>query len=247
MNKGEKNVPVYAGERTDDLQFMGMKIIQSENAFRFGTDSVLLAGFAKPLKTDECIDLGAGSGALSILLNARTGCRVTAVEIDAEQCGRLERSLILNGRETEITVLNLDYIAEKKRLGAGKFSCAVCNPPYFKESSGALSKNPEATHDVSANIFEIAETAAYALKFGGKLFICFPAMALAELFAALEAAKLEPKRLRLVSVNTSSKPYLALVEAKKGAKRGLIAENTLVIHGNDGNYTDEVKQIYHER
>ena len=241
------NIPVYADERIDDLQFKGMKIIQSENAFRFGTDSVLLAGFSNPSKSEKCIDLGAGTGVLSILLNARTGCRMTCAEIDSEQCGRMERSVIMNGQQNEIEILNIDYIKEKKQLGAGKFDSAVCNPPYFKESGGIVSKNAEATHDISANIFEITQAAAYLLKFGGKLFICFPANALAELFAALEKAKTEPKRLRFVASNPDSRPYLALVEAKKGGKRGLIVEKTLVIHTENGNYTDEVKKIYHEQ
>ena len=32
------------GERIDDLQRGGLRIIQRENGFRFGTDAVLLAG-----------------------------------------------------------------------------------------------------------------------------------------------------------------------------------------------------------
>ena len=242
-----ENIPVYADERIDDLQFRGMKIIQSRNAFCFGTDSVLLAGFAKISKSENCIDLGAGSGVLSILLNARTGCRMTCVEIDAEQCDRMERSAVMNGQQNETEILNLDYIRDKKQLGAGKFDSAVCNPPYFRKSGGAVSKNAEATHDISADIFEITQAASYLLKYGGKLFICFPANALAELFAALEKAKIEPKKLRFAASNADSKPYLALVEGKKGGRRGLIVENTLVIYGSDGNYTDEVKRIYHEQ
>ena len=34
------------GERIDDLQRGGLRIIQRENGFRFGTDAVLLADFA---------------------------------------------------------------------------------------------------------------------------------------------------------------------------------------------------------
>ena len=53
--------------------------------------------------------------------------------------------------------------------------------------------------------------------------------------------------MRLAASNAVSKPYLAFVEAKKGGKRGLIVENTLVIYGEDGNYTEEVRKIYHEQ
>jgi len=51
-------VPLYEGERADDLQHDGFRIIQSSETFRFGTDSVLLADFAKPRPRDICVDLG---------------------------------------------------------------------------------------------------------------------------------------------------------------------------------------------
>ena len=133
-----KNIPVYADEHIDDLQFRGMKIIQSRKAFCFGTDSVLLAGFANPSKSENCIDLGAGTGVLSILLNARTGCRMICAEIDAEQCGRMERSIVLNGQEKEIKILNIDYIKEKKNNSAPENSTARSAIPRISEKAAAL-------------------------------------------------------------------------------------------------------------
>ena len=44
--------PLLPGERLDDLQCDGLKLIQRPDAFRFGTDSVLLADFAAPRKSD---------------------------------------------------------------------------------------------------------------------------------------------------------------------------------------------------
>ena len=239
-------------ERVDDLQFNGLRIIQSSDSFCFGTDSVLLAGFANPKRSDNCIDLGAGSGVLSILLNERTGCRMTAVEEDAAQCGRLERSVIMNGQTDElrfgrgIQVLHADYIRNTKELGLCAFDSAVCNPPYFRRDCGIISASGTATHELTADIGSVARAASALLKFGGKLFICFPSFRLSEAFLALNAAGMEPKRLRLVSVRAEKAPYLALIESKKGAKSGLIIEKPLIIHSENGEYTDEVKELYHE-
>lgn len=232
-------------ERLDDLQFKGLFLIQSGSAFRFGTDSVLLAGFARPKRTDSCIDLGAGSGVLTLLLAARTGCRMTAVERDAAQCSRLARSVRLNGLDS-IDVINADYIVDTRRLGLGAYDSAVCNPPYFSRECGCVPENGEATHELTADIVRIAAAASLLLKFGGKLFLCFPCSRLSEAFAALNSAGLEPKRLRLVSSKAEKPPYLALIEAKKGAGHGLNIECPLIIHAPSGEYTDEVKKIYHE-
>lgn len=76
------------GERIDDLQLNGLSLIQSAEAFRFGTDSVLLAHFAHVNAKEYCVDLGAGAGALSFLLHGRTGCRILGIEIDERQADR---------------------------------------------------------------------------------------------------------------------------------------------------------------
>ena len=44
----EYAVELKPGERLDDLQHSGLRLIQHPDAFRFGTDSVLLADFAAP-------------------------------------------------------------------------------------------------------------------------------------------------------------------------------------------------------
>ena len=48
MTERFRGVPVLPGERLDDLEINGFRLIQRPDAFRFGTDSVLLAHFAAP-------------------------------------------------------------------------------------------------------------------------------------------------------------------------------------------------------
>ncbi len=62
-----------ADETLEDLQRAGLKLIQKTSGFRFGQDSVFLASFAADLvmhkKHVQAADLGAGSGAVSVLLS----------------------------------------------------------------------------------------------------------------------------------------------------------------------------------
>ena len=246
---GRNDSFVRGDERVDDLQYKGLRLIQSPASFCFGTDSVLLLHFAcgglkNAPKKSRAVDLGAGSGVLSLLLNARLGLRVTAVELDAEQCGRLKRSLALNGLpDGEIEVVNADYLDGDALRGVA-FDCAVCNPPYFRRDQGRLSEKPAATHETAADIGSIARAAARLIRYGGKLFICFPAARLSEALTALSAAGLEPKQLRLVQTNAERKPYLALIRTNRGAKPGLTVERNLIITGPDGKYTEEVEKYY---
>ena len=46
------------GERLDELQRNGYKIIQDPKRFCFGMDAVLLSGFAKVKRDEQVLDLG---------------------------------------------------------------------------------------------------------------------------------------------------------------------------------------------
>ena len=107
------------GERTEDLQYKGLRIIQSEEGFRFGTDSVLLAGFVNVSSKERVADLGTGTGVIAILVQARTGAKLTGIEIQPMQCDMARRSAEMNGQG--IPVIEADMRTVHEILGRGSF------------------------------------------------------------------------------------------------------------------------------
>ena len=76
---------IKEGERIDELQRNGYRIIQKTNGFCFGMDAVLLSGFASVKPGEKVLDLGTGTGIIPILLEAKTeGSHFTGLEIQAE-------------------------------------------------------------------------------------------------------------------------------------------------------------------
>ena len=65
-------INLLPGERIDDLERNGYRIIQRSGTFCFGMDAVLLPDFAKAKENETVIDLGTGTGIIPILMAAKT-------------------------------------------------------------------------------------------------------------------------------------------------------------------------------
>ena len=116
------DVPIYSGERLDDLQLDGLKLIQRPDAFRFGTDSVLLADFAAPRRGEAAADLGCGTGAIALMMAGhQPRCEIDAVELQPDIADMAVRSVALNGLEARVRVHCADMREAWRTLGAGRF------------------------------------------------------------------------------------------------------------------------------
>ena len=90
-------IELKPGERLDDLQRNGYRIIQDPGRFCFGMDAVLLSGFAKVKPGERVVDLGTGTGIIPILLEAKTeGRHFTGLEIQETSADMAQRSVCLN-------------------------------------------------------------------------------------------------------------------------------------------------------
>ena len=75
-------IKLLEGERLDELQRNGYRIIQNPRTFCFGMDAVLLSGFARVKPGERALDLGTGTGIIPILLRGKTkGRDFTGLEI----------------------------------------------------------------------------------------------------------------------------------------------------------------------
>ncbi len=231
-------------ERLDDLELDNLMIIQDRNGYKFSTDSVLLANFAKAKPSDVCVDLCSGGGVVAILFSYKNKIKKSyAVEIQEKPAEMSKRSIEYN--KLNIEVINDDLKNLKEILGAETVDVITVNPPYNKVGeTSELDEIAISTHEIKTNLDEILKTSSTILKFGGKIYMVHRADRLVDIMSGMRKYKLEPKVLRIVYPKISKEPNLVLIEAKKGAKAGLKIMKPLILNNEDGSETDELKKIY---
>ena len=238
------------GERLDDLQRDGLRILQRRDGFRFGTDAVLLADFAQIKRGERAADMGTGTGVLPLLLSARAqDTTFDAFEIQADVADMAMRSVKINGLDERIRVHHADCREAAQIIGHEVCHLVVTNPPYTKEGAGLVS--PQQMRALSRSDSDCPLEAWIAscsrvLRNGGRLCCVFPAPRFLELCDAMRAARIEPKRVRFVAAREDAAPKLVLTEGLKGGKPGLHLQPLLITHDAQGGFTKEMRRIYGE-
>ncbi len=245
----QQEIALMPGERIDDLQRQGMRIIQRENGFRFGTDAVMLADFAVAKRGERVCDMGTGTGVLPLLIAARSvDTTFDAFEIQPDVADMAARSVRLNGLEGRIRVYCADCREATRHIGYESCHLVVSNPPYTAQGAGLVS--PERTRALARSgecpLDAWIAACARVLRPGGRLCCVFPAPRFLQLCDAMRGARVEPKRVRFVAARIDAAPKLVLVEGLKGGRPGLHVGALLVTHREDGSFTDEMRRIYAE-
>ena len=242
-------VELRKNEKIEDLQYKGLKIIQNKKWFCFGMDAVLLSDFAKDIKDNSTvIDLGAGTGIISILLSAKTKAKkIKCVEKQECMVDIIERNIKLNNLEDKIEVEHIDILAMDKNQ---KVDVVVTNPPYKKENSGIENKNEQkyiSKFETTANLDSFLKVSQKILKDKGKFFIVHRPERLVEIICLMKKYKIEPKRLQFVysHINAKENAKLVLIEGVKNANPFLKVMENIYVYDEKGNYTDKIKEIYH--
>ncbi|WP_148411656.1 tRNA1(Val) (adenine(37)-N6)-methyltransferase [Murimonas intestini] len=241
-------IELHPGERLDELNRNGYKIIQDEKKFCFGMDAVLLSGFASVKEGESVLDLGTGTGIIPILLEAKTkGKHFTGLEIQKESADMARRSVAYNHLEEKISIVCGDIKEADKIFPAASFDVITSNPPYMTGSHGLV--NPDlpkaiARHEVLCTLDDVVRQAAKLLRPGGRFFMVHRPFRLSEIMCTLTGYKLEPKRMRLVYPFADKEPNMVLIEAHRGGRPRITVEKPLIVYREPGVYTDEIYGVY---
>lgn len=246
------NILLEENERIDDLEFKGLKIIQNKKGFCFGIDSVLLSDFAKEIKKGaEVLDLGTGTGIISILLCAKTNLKhITGIEIQKDVYEMTKKSIEMNNLQERFDIINEDIRKLSKNFPANSFDAIVTNPPYKKDNTGLKNEDELqliSRHEVMCNIEDIAKTASNLLNSNCSIYMVHRPDRLADIIETFRKYKLEPKKIRFVYPKIGKEPNLILIKATKYGKEFLKVEKPLIVYNDDGTYTDEILEIYNKK
>lgn len=212
--------------------------------FPLSTDSMVLAHFAALPRGARVLDLGAGCGTLGLLLCSRdVSCRVTGLEQSRTAHQAALQNIRRNALDARMESICTDLRQVSENYPPGSFDVCVSNPPYF--SGGPASRQtPLARREDRCSLQELLQAAAWAVKFGGDVFLVHRPERLGETIATGARFRLEAKRLLLLRHRAGGPVSLILLQLRKGGKPGLRLEEA-ALWSAQGEPTEFYNRVYH--
>lgn len=228
------------GEREITVNF-GIRLTEMPDGLAFGTDALLLSAFIRPFPHGRAIELGTGSGVISLLCAAQGKfAHIEALEIQPDYAALAARNAERNGLGERISAVCADI----RTYRTPEVDAVFTNPPYMVPS-GVESPSAHrqiARHEVCGTLFDFCAAGGRMLRYGGQFTcVCRPDRTV-DLLCAMRQADIEPKRLLTVYEDDAHPPCLLLAEGKKGAKPGLRTPPPLFLKKN-GEPTDAYRNL----
>lgn len=232
-------------EITSDAIFKRrLTIRQRRDGYRFSIDALLLAWFAAQQSGQKVLELGTGSGVVSIALADRRPEReIIAVEVQDRLTALARENVALNGLN-RIRIVQRD-IRDLAGVGwDGAFDLVIANPPFRAVGHGRL--NPErekaiARHELLGTLADFIACADRCLTPAGRAVFLLLAEREAALLTALAGTGLALYRRVSVRPYADRPPNLLLVEL--GRECIPAPDGKIVIWREYRHYTPPVEAI----
>ena len=236
----------------DLLDYSNLKIVQDDEWFNFSLDSVLLPNFVKINKnTKNILDLGTGNAPIPMILSTMTDAQIYGIELQKEVYDLAIESLKINKLENKIKLINDNIKNLDKYFEPNSFDIIVSNPPYFKYSENSnINESMQKTiarHEKEITLSEIVFAAKKFLNNNGTFAMVHRTDRLIEIIEEFRKNNIEPKRIRLIYPKVGEESNMVLIEGRKNGNVGLKILPPLIAHNKDGEYSDEVKEMFKER
>lgn len=223
------------------FQFKQFTVYQEACAMKVCTDACIFGAYVATMLhkkqpfADQILDIGAGTGLLSLMMAQQTTGKIDAIEIEeaafTQACENIEQS----PWKEKISILNQDALAFNPEK---KYDCIVSNPPFFEgDLKSGNQKKDAAKHDSTLTLEQLLWIIDRHLSSTGSFAVLLPYHRLNYFIEIAKDAKYSLNESLLVQ-HTEAHPFFRGILLFSKTDRP-VKKKELAIKNKTGNYTAE--------
>ena len=219
------------------FRFKQFGVNDSRCAMKIGTDSVLLGAWANVESAHNILDIGSGSGLISLMVAQRSIAKIVGIEIDPNAVTQSIENIKNSPWNERMTIINSDFI-DWASTQQNKFDHIVSNPPFFNSGPKAsIIERATARHENSLTYEALIKSAIPLLTNDGKISIISPFDRKDDIIFYCELSQLHISRLTYVSSKPNCNPNRILWEICK--HKQILSQSHLFIRNDNNGYSEE--------
>ena len=217
------------------FQFKQFTIHQDKSAMKVCTDSCVFGAIIPVQGVQSILDIGTGTGLLSLMLAQRSEASIDAVEIDSDASAQALQNISESSWQDRITIHNTS-IQDYFKYTIKKYDLIFCNPPFFSDSikSGSTQKDM-ALHQTHLSVSELMEVTAFMLSENGDAYFMISIYEEERFLKAASEAGLKSRRYIAMYDNPDKLIRYILHMCKD--KLPIKEEDHFIIRDKKGNYS----------
>lgn len=229
------------------FQFKQFTVYHDRCAMKVGTDGVLLGAWADVAHASIGLDVGAGTGLISLMMAQRNSdIEIDAIDIDQDAVNQARDNVSESPFASRINCINSTFQSYQV-LTDKKYDVIVSNPPFFTGSMKSPShERTLARHNDTLPILDLIGISSVLLSDNGRLSLIYPYEFKEELVDVAKQNLLHPTHITNVYSTPFSFPKRVLIEFSKASLPA--KENNLIIEKERHVYSDDfialVKDFY---
>ena len=225
------------------FNFKQFSMDDSKAAMKIGTDTVLLGAWTPCNNETRILDIGAGSGILTLMMAQRNpDAEIDAVEIDPEAVAQAKLNAQLSPWNDRIHIFNLS-VQEFSLAKKNSYNLIICNPPFFTNSLKAPdNKRNLARHNDSLPVEDLLESTSKMLTEDGEAVFIIPANALGNWKHEAAKHQLFPDKLTWVKSSPTHSPHRAMVMFSR-KNQNSIPEDEICIYSSEKIHSQEYRKL----
>lgn len=220
-------------------------------AMKVSTDALLLGAWTQLPVSGAILDIGAGSGILTLMLAQRSQQQadliIDAIELDGAAADVAAQNFRQSDWHTKIRLIKgdiLTYPASADHLSHRRYSLIISNPPFFVDSLKAPDpKRNQARHTDTLSFADLLKVAATLLTPEGALSLILPTAAAAQMITLALETGWSLNRQCLVQTKASKAPGRCLFSLSRNPVSEAPVIEQLLIHASDGSYHSDYRQL----
>ncbi len=211
---------------------------------KVGTDANILSVWCDVNGVKSALDIGTGSGVISMVIASRCNAGIDAIEIDKTSCDEAGNNFRNSPYADRLKIIHGDF-KDFSNSSENKYDLVISNPPFFTNYPLSTKKENrnKARHTIHLSHDQLIKGAIKVMHPTGRLCIVIPYDIHHKLVNKAKELDLFIHRQLLIHPRHNTEPNRINMEFRFGKPNNLISED-FIVRTPEGFFTDQYKDFF---